>query len=161
MAIDDAEIPINCYFIRHPEMVLGTWSRKDRLYDATYSVIAHGDLAEELCLAIGQLPEGRSPAATARPEVHVSFRPPPPVSHIQEGSFFLGEGRIVCQSIGGQAVPVTYGGTLLKAGGTMTGKRIAALIELRDSARCVLQSQNEGWPDQHRDEATQGPKPRL
>ena len=35
----------------------------------------------------------------------------------------------------------------------MTGKRLAALIELRDRARRVLQSQNEGWPDANRNEA--------
>ena len=38
----------------------------------------------------------------------------------------------------GQAVPVTYGGMLLKADGTMTGKRLAALMGLRDLARRVL-----------------------
>jgi len=32
----------------------------------------------------------------------------------------------------------------------MTGKRLAALIGLRDRARRVLQSQNEGWPEQYR-----------
>ena len=35
----------------------------------------------------------------------------------------------------------------------MTGKRLAALIGLRDHARRVLQSQNEGWPEAHRDDA--------
>ena len=50
-------------------------------------------------------------------------------------------------------MPVTYGGTLLKADGTMTGKRLAALVGLRDHARRVLQSQNEGWPEAHRDDA--------
>ena len=35
----------------------------------------------------------------------------------------------------------------------MTGKRLAALIGLRDQARRVLQSQNEGWPEANRDEA--------
>ena len=35
----------------------------------------------------------------------------------------------------------------------MTGKRLAALIGLRDRARRVLQSQNEGWPEEHRNEA--------
>ena len=29
----------------------------------------------------------------------------------------------------------------------MTGRRLAALIGLRDHARRVLQSQNEGWPE--------------
>ena len=37
-------------------------------------------------------------------------------------------------------MPVVYGGTPLKADGTMTGKRLAALIGLRDLARRVLQS---------------------
>jgi N12 class adenine-specific DNA methylase len=39
------------------------------------------------------------------------------------------------------------------ANGTMMGRRLAALISLRDRARRVLQSQNEGWPDDHRVEA--------
>ena len=50
-------------------------------------------------------------------------------------------------------MPVVYGGTTLKANGTMTGKRLAALIGLRDRARRVLQSQNEGWPEEHRNDA--------
>jgi N12 class adenine-specific DNA methylase len=54
---------------------------------------------------------------------------------------------------GGQPVPVVYGGQPLKAGGTMTGRRLAALIGLRDRARRVLQSQNEGWPEADRQEA--------
>src|SRR5262249_8709212 len=53
----------------------------------------------------------------------------------------------------GQSVPVVYGGTRLKADGTMTGKRLAALIGLRELARGVLQSQNEGWPEANRQEA--------
>ena len=83
--IDGAEIPINRYFLRNPEMVLGTFSRKDRLYDATYSVISNGDLADSLAAAIRRLPAADSPAAaTGRTEVHVSFRPPPPQRHVSE-----------------------------------------------------------------------------
>src|SRR4030095_9875503 len=37
--------------------------------------------------------------------------------------------------------------------GPLTGIRLGHLIELRDLARRVLQSQNEGWPDAHRREA--------
>ena len=86
-------------------------------------------------------------------ELAPAFIPPPPERHINEGSFFVGDDRIIYQSQGGQGVPVVYGGTTLKADGTLTGKRLAALVELRDRARRVLQSQNEGWPDSHRDEA--------
>ena len=35
----------------------------------------------------------------------------------------------------------------------MTGKRLAALVGLRDLARRVLQSQNEGWPEANRSDA--------
>jgi N12 class adenine-specific DNA methylase len=152
--IEGTPVPINRYFLQNPEMVLGTWSRKDRLYDSTYSVLSRDDLEEGLSAATRRLPAGELPspaAASPRVEVHVAFRPPPPLPYIAEGSLFVGQGKIVCESIGGQAVPVTYGGTLLKADGTMTGRRIAALIQLRDLARRVLQSQNEGWPEEHRD----------
>src|SRR5262245_19033426 len=46
-----------------------------------------------------------------------------------------------------------YGGTTLHAGGTMTGRRLASLVRLRDFARRVLLSQNEGWPEADRNEA--------
>ena len=67
-----------------------------------------------------------------------------------EGSFFVGEDKTLLQVQDGEAVPVTHGDTPLKANGTMMGQRLAALIALRDQARHVLQSQNEGWPDAHR-----------
>ena len=50
-------------------------------------------------------------------------------------------------------MPVVYGGTALQADGTLTGKRLAALLGLRDRARRVLQSQNEGWPEANRNDA--------
>ena len=153
--IDGTEVSINRYFVRHPEMVLGTWSRKDTLYGEGYSVIGNGDLAEQLKDAIRRLPEfaplQASPADEAAP-APVST-PPPPGRHIDEGSFFVGDDRVIYQSQSGQGVPVVYGGTTLRADGTMTGKRLAALVGLRDLARRVLQSQNEGWPDSHRQEA--------
>ena len=75
LPIEGAPIPINRYFLRHPEMVLGAWSRKDRLYDAGYSVIARGDLAVSLTAAIRHLPEGvASPVAAV--SKRVSFTPP-------------------------------------------------------------------------------------
>ena len=74
---------------------------------------------------------------------------PPPERHIDEGSFFVHEGRIH-QMTDGQAQPVVYGGSQLWAGGAMFGRRMADLIGLRDKARRVLQSQNEGWPEEER-----------
>ena len=40
----------------------------------------------------------------------------------------------------------------------MTGKRLAALIGLRDHARRVLQSQNEGWPEHAPQRGPPGPE---
>src|SRR5580693_1827858 len=47
----------------------------------------------------------------------------------------------------------TSDGKLLKTNGALTAKRLFALIGLRDRARRVLQSQNEGWPEANRIEA--------
>src|SRR6202042_652172 len=76
-----------------------------------------------------------------------------PEKHIAEGSFFVSDDRTIYQLEDGTSQPVVYGGTTLNADGTMTGKRLAALVGLRDLARRVLQSQNEGWPETHRQDA--------
>ena len=158
IAIEGAEVSINRYFLAHPEMVLGRWSRKDRLYGGEdgFSVISNGDLAERLPEALGRLPRPDRSVVAPAPTTHErvpSFTPPPTLDHIAEGSFFVGPGRAICQSIGGEAAPVNYGGTNLRADGTLVGRRLAVLIELRDHARRVLRSQNEGWPEAERDEA--------
>jgi N12 class adenine-specific DNA methylase len=153
--IDGVSVAINRYFHDHPEMVLGTWSRQDTLYGEGYSVTGNGNLTEQLQAAIGRLPQFAPLKTIAAPEQQpeVAFTPPPPLNHITEGSFFIREDRSICQIVDGQAVPVVYGGTALTAGGTMTGKRLAALVGLRDRARIVLQSQNEGWPEINRNDA--------
>ncbi|HZZ82033.1 MAG TPA: DEAD/DEAH box helicase family protein [Gemmataceae bacterium] len=157
--IDGAEVSINRVFQRHPELVLGTHSRENTLYGRqdSYTVVSNGDLATQLREAIRFLPEQGVPwpelgkRRDPSPEGH--FVPPPLERHVIEGSFFVADDNAICQIQGGQGIPVVYGGTALKADGTMTGKRLAGLIELRDRARRVLQSQNEGWPQDARDEA--------
>jgi hypothetical protein len=154
LTIEGVEVPINRYFLNHPEMVLGTWTSKDTLYGEGYSVLSNGDLTEQMKEAIHHLPEYAPLQATPiREQPAAAFTPPPPERHISEGSFFVADNRTICQSLDGQAVPVVYGGTTLTAGGTLTGRRLAGLIRLRDLARRVLQSQNEGWPEAHRQEA--------
>ena len=154
--IDGREVPINRYFVRHPEMVLGNWSIKDTLYgNEGYSVKSNGDLEQQLCDAVYRLPyfdpirsSVAEVPATTRP-----FTPPPQQRHITEGSFFVADDGKICQSVAGETVPVVYGGTTLRTAGTMTAKRMASLIKLRDHARRVLQSQNEGWPEKDRADA--------
>ncbi len=155
LTIEDVEIAINRYFLHHPAMVLGDWTRKDTLYgNEGYSVTGNGDLAEQMQEAIHRLPEyAPLPASTAHEQPAGAFTPPPPERSVTEGSFFIDEDRIICQCVEGQTVRVVYGGTTLKAGGTRTGKRLTALVRLRDLARRVLQSQNEGWPEAQRNDA--------
>ena len=155
LEIDGAEVPVNRYFLNHPEMVLGTWSRKDTLYGGEgYSVAGSGDLAGQLNDAIHRLPLFEPMQASTIPELPAPvFTPPPLERHIGEGSFFVGDDRVVYQSQGRQGVPVVYGRTTLKSDGTLVGKRLSALVGLRDRARRVLQSQNEGWPEASRNEA--------
>ena len=155
LAVEGVEVPVNRYFLSHPEMVLGAWTRKDTLYGGEgYSVRGNGDLATQLKDAIRRLPEFAPPEASQTHEQpDAEFSPPPPERHINEGSFFAGNDQTLCQSVNGQAVPVVYGGTTLKANGTRTGRRLAGLVDLRDRARRVLQSQNEGWPEEHREAA--------
>jgi len=156
LAIDGIALPINRYFLQQPAMVLGTWSRHDRLYAGEgYTLTATGDLAAQLAAAIQHLPQG---VYTAHPSAPASLAPAPtPLSplapHLPEGSFFVTETQALMQIQQGTAVPVTHGSTHLKADGTLLGRRLAALIALRDHARRVLQSQNEGWPEAQRQKA--------
>jgi N12 class adenine-specific DNA methylase len=155
LAVEGAEVAVNRYFLNQPGQVLGAWSRKDTLYGGEgFSVTGNGDLASQLDAAIARLPEyAPAQAVAAKAEPTPAFIPPPPEKHIAEGSFFVGGDRTICQIEDGRAVPVTYGGTALRSDGTMTGKRLAALVGLRDLARRVLQSQNDGWPEANRSEA--------
>lgn len=155
LSIEDREVGINCYFHHHPKMVLGNWTTKDTLYGGEgYSLTSNGDLTKQLKEAIDRLPKF-DPVQSAKSEESAAppFVPPPPERHIGEGSFFVGEDKAIYQIDGGQGQKVVYGGRELTSDGAMTGRRLAALIELRDIARLVLQSQNEGWPDQHREQA--------
>jgi N12 class adenine-specific DNA methylase len=155
LSIDGIDVPVNRYFVNHPEMVLGGWSRQDTLYGEGFSVTSNSDLKEQLEKAIRRLPEFVAPLPAAAPESprEQSFSPPPLLPHVSEGSFFVQGDRTICQLQDGEASPVAYGGTTLTASGNLTGRRLAALIGLRDRARRVLQSQNEGWPEAARQEA--------
>ncbi len=150
--IEDRQVSVNGYFHLHPEMVLGAWSSKDTLYGGEgYSVLSTGNLADQLQQAIHHLPTFTPQRASSIQERTTDFTPPPLSPHIGEGSFFIRDDRTICQVVDGRAAPVAYGGTVLNANGTLTGKRLAALLGLRDRARRVLQSQNDGWPQDHRD----------
>jgi N12 class adenine-specific DNA methylase/SAM-dependent methyltransferase len=156
MDIGGTTVSINQYFHDHPEMVFGKWSGADTLYPGGYSLTPTGDLGAQLRDAIGRLPSAEQPrrvtAEPYAPPAAPRFVPPPPEGHVTEGSYFAHEGR-VHQMIDGKAVPVEYGGSDLWVNAGVVGRRLGKLIALRDKARRVLQSQNEGWPEDHRQAA--------
>ena len=167
IAIEGTESAINHYFVDHPEMVLGNWSRENTLYPGSYSVVSNGDLAGRLKDAIERLPRvTQSEAERANPppagkaasgirgtlqHTPPDFIPPPPLRHIAEGSLFVGDDKVIRQVENGQGKPVVYCGVLLKEDGTPQARRIAAEIRMLIQARRVLQSQNEGWPEAARE----------
>ena len=147
--IDGTAVPINRYLLRHPEMVLGGWSRDDRLYAGTYSLKSTGDLSKQLPEAIRRLPAGvfSGTAHDVRPNLSPASPPTSSLVPQAEGSLCVGADRTIRHWRHGQALPVTHGATPLTADGTLLGRRLAALIGLRDLARRVLHAQNEGWPE--------------
>ena len=159
VVVEDATVSINGYFLDHPGMMLGTPSRKDRLYDSSYSLVGYGNLDDRLHAAIRTLPEGVAvPPTVVEPEAALSttstpFTPPPPLRHLTEGSLYVSDDRIIRQIEDGSGQPVNYCGVLLRTDGTPQARKIGALIGLRDDARVVLQSQNEGWPEANREAA--------
>jgi N12 class adenine-specific DNA methylase len=155
LTIEGVDVAINRYFLRHPEMVLGKWTRKDTLYGGEgYGVTSNGDLAEQLRDALQHLPEYPPlPVSSIQEQSAPECSSPPRERHIAEGSFLVRDDRTICQIIGGKTVPVTYGGALLKASGPLAGVRLARLLDIRDRVRRVLQSQNEGWAEGAREEA--------
>ena len=152
LRIDGAAVPINRYLLRHPEMVLGSWSRDDRLYAGTYSLKSTGALSKQLPDAIRRLPAGvfSGTAHDVRPNLSPASPPTSSLVPQAEGSLCVGPDRTIRHWRHGQALPVTHGATPLTADGTLLGRRLAALIGLRDLARRVLHAQNEGWPEADR-----------
>lgn len=154
MPIDGKHVSVNQYFINHPEMVLGDWTLENQLYgDEGFSIKANGELKLQLAEALKQLPAYSVPTLNSQfiPTAE-RFNRPPPVQHLTEGSFYVGDNQDLYQIVDGNGKAVKHGQSVLSAKGTMMGKRMAALIGLRDAARLVLQAQNEDWPESQRHE---------
>jgi hypothetical protein len=76
LTIEGVEVPINRYFLNHPEMVLGTWTSKDTLYGEGYSILSNGDLTEQLKATIRHLPEyAPLQATTVQDQPATAFTP--------------------------------------------------------------------------------------
>ena len=129
-------------------MVLGTWSREGQALSrratafsatATWpsSSAPRSSVCRKASMPVAAPRSGRPlPSSPSRPRLLWRISPKAASSSART--------RPSCRSRAGKRVPVTYGDTPLKADGTMMGKRLAALIELRDHARRVLQIAERG-----------------
>ena len=156
LTIEGAEVAVNRYFLNHPEQVLGDWSREvcntaEKVSASPPTATWPSSCGRRWRGCHKRMSHIFPPNLTPSPAP--TFSPPPPLKHITEGSFFVSDDRTICRVVNGQGVPIIYGGRTLTSYGNKLGKRVAAEINMLTHARRVLQSQNEGWPEEHRNEA--------
>lgn len=146
---------INDYFLANPHMVLGEMSVGQGMYSVQdLRVRSDGELAAALHAAVDGLPEGVCTSRTEPlPSLASPERDPDLPEYVVEGSFYVGEEQTIMQVTGGESEQVIQGDKPLKANGTPAGKRLGALIELKQRARHVLTTQKDGEPVEVREAA--------
>lgn len=153
MLADGGVVTMNAWLADRPEMILGEMRLDHGMHNAeTLRVRAGEDYPARLADAVGSLPEGTfsvrrvSTPASAPRDVTIPYG-------LGEGSFFVAPDERIMQVQLGEAVPAKYGDETLRADRGLMGKRLAAQIGLRDLARGVLRSQNDGLSAAARDAA--------
>ena len=141
ITIEGREAPLNEYYVRHPEMMLGEITLKGTMYRGQEPTLT-GDLTPELLnKAISALPQG---AYTPRNE----GRSPPPVIQITEPERFIGV------KDGGYAI--TDGKIVRRNGNTLEAVNLSVkndaivrgLIGIEMSVREVFRTQLDDEPDE-------------
>ena len=155
VTLEGGEVTLNDYFSANPHMVLGQMSVGQGMYNnQTLRVRSDGELAAALHAAVDGLPENictqRSAPLAAMPSLEIDPDLPP---YVKEGSFYVAPDRSIMQVVGGRGEPVMMRDKHLSANGTPGGKRLGALIQLRDHTRHVLKTQQEGKSQPERDSA--------
>lgn len=140
-AIDspDGPIPINEYYARHPEMMLGQMKLEGTMYRDSEPTL-EGELTPELLRrAVEFLPEG---AYISRDEAR---GPPPAVldadafAGIKDGAFAERDGEIVIRN-GNSFEPANVS--------VSVEARIKGMMAVRDAARLVFRTQLEDMPEE-------------
>ena len=134
---------VNNYFIRHPEMVLGTFVKETGLYGAEgVTVKPDGrDLTTAINAAIGTLPEGvyippeSAPKETENPQAAAVFDVRPMCYTAMNGKLYM---RIGEQLIEQEIPPFPKDAYV----------RICGMIGIRDELRRVLDMQTKGCTDE-------------
>lgn len=157
VTLDGGEAALNDYFRDNPHMVLGTMSVGHGRYNhQTLRVRSDGELAAALHAAIDGLPAAICPPRT-KPlaSTSLTYRDPALPAHLKEGSFYTAPDRTILQVMDGSGAPVLLRDTPLRSDGTPVGQKLGALIDLRDGARAVLQTQKDNRDDDVKETARQ------
>jgi N12 class adenine-specific DNA methylase/broad specificity phosphatase PhoE len=132
----DTDIPINEYYARHPEMMLGKMELEGTMYGPDKSKVLTGTLTpENLAAAIAKLPEGAYKPVEA--EEQKAFQPNPihelpNAGEIKDGGFGLKDGKII----------VREGDTYRPADLTSEqSQRVKGMLGVRDAVREVFRTQ--------------------
>lgn len=141
---DRVQTPVNEYYARHPEMMLGDMRLDRGLYRDNEPMLvprAGQDLAQLLKEAVARLPEGayvpieaaEAVAQEAAPDIPEELRAP----HIKEGSLVVEGGKLHAVEQD-KLVSVTIPQSAVA--------RVRALIDLRDTTHDLLRVQRENRP---------------
>ncbi|MEM7125692.1 MAG: hypothetical protein AAF702_05165 [Chloroflexota bacterium] len=151
----------NRYFADHPEMVAGSITAGRGMYQ-NHEILVEpqdGPLDETLAHIVQALPPGcYRPRDEPLPQLAQAVSPTTQSAYQRSyspGAFLIGSDGHILQVVdeAGTTQPVLHGQTPLHSLTGTIGKRLTALIEIRDAAREVLWSQNEQRPDKEREAA--------
>ena len=137
-------IPVNQYFLDHPEMVLGEMAYSSRMYgnekETTCNPIEGSDLAELLTAAIANLHAEISEVELDEALSEEEDRSIPADPTVRNFSYTLVDGEIYFRE----------NSIMLPAEVSVTAaNRIRGMIAIRDSVRQLIEYQTEEYPDSY------------
>ena len=138
--LTSGHLPMNSYFVEHPEMILGQLTTKSGRYGEELTVLPTpgADLAQQLAGAITQI-QGRYQCVEAPAEVLIEAIPDstvlPADPEVRNYSYTIRSGKVYFRD--GDVMTLVEGNT----------ERLTALIGLRDAANKLLQLQMDDCSD--------------
>jgi N12 class adenine-specific DNA methylase len=140
----DGPIAVNEYFIRHPEMMLGTMKLEGTMYRGGEPALV-GDLTPELLRgAIETLPEGVYVPKDEGRGPPLEMREAESFSDVKDGAYAIRDGAIVIRN-GDFFEPTALS--------PVSAARIRGMIAVRDAVRLVFQTQLDDAPEENITEA--------
>ncbi len=142
LSLEDRGVPLNEYFISHPEMMLGQMKLEGTMYGSREPTLA-GELTQEILQhAIDTLPSGIyiSRNQSREPSLAKPIADPEQYVGIKDGGYAVIDEKIV-KRCGNRFEP-----TILSF---LDAMRVRGLMRIRDSVREVFRTQLDNEPEEH------------